>query len=59
MFLEYREASQTPAAFARWQAHWVDTVHSSNDYLARLGEERWMDLMLQRHALAEAVDYGY
>lgn len=59
MFLEYREASQTPDAFARWQAHWVDAVHSSDDYLARLGEERWMDLMLERHALAEAVDYGY
>ncbi|HKZ83839.1 MAG TPA: CoA-transferase [Anaerolineae bacterium] len=59
MFLDYQEESQTPEAFARWQARWVDGVRSSEDYLARLGEERVAGLRLKHHAPAETVDYGY
>jgi len=58
-FLDYQESSQTPEAFANWQAHWVDGARSSEDYLARLGEERVAGLRLTHHAPAEAVDYGY
>ena len=59
MFLEYQEDSKTPEAFAKWQARWVDGVRSSEDYLARLGEERIAGLRLKHRAPAEAVDYGY
>ena len=59
MFLDYQEESQTPEAFAQWQARWVDGVRSSEDYLARLGEERVAGLRLKHHAPAETVDYGY
>lgn len=59
MFLDYQEESQTPEAFLEWQARWVDGVRSSEDYVARLGEERVAGLRLKHHAPAEAVDYGY
>jgi glutaconate CoA-transferase subunit A len=58
-FLDYQRDSQTPEAFANWQARWVDGVRSSGDYVALLGEERIAGLRLKKHALAEAVDYGY
>jgi len=58
-FLDYQRNSQTPEAFANWQARWVDGVRNSGDYVALLGEERIAGLRLKKHALAEAVDYGY
>jgi glutaconate CoA-transferase subunit A len=58
-FIDYREASQTPELFARWQAHWVDNIHHSGDYLHLLGETRMTQLALKRHILSEVVDYGY
>jgi glutaconate CoA-transferase subunit A len=58
-FLDYQRDSQTPEAFADWQAKWVDDAKSGDDYLALLGEERTAGLRLKNHALAEAVDYGY
>jgi len=58
-FLDYQRDSQTPEAFANWQARWVDGVRNSGDYVALLGEERIAGLRLKKHALAEAVDYGY
>ncbi|HET7088506.1 MAG TPA: CoA-transferase [Anaerolineae bacterium] len=59
MFLDYQEESQTPEAFAQWQARWVDGVRGYEDYLARLGEERVVGLRPKHHAPAEIVDYGY
>ena len=58
-FIEYQQNSKTPAAFAAWQARWVDGVHTSADYLALLGEERAAGLRLKEHAWSETVDYGY
>jgi glutaconate CoA-transferase subunit A len=58
-FLDYREQSQTPAAFARWQATWVDGVESSEAYQALLGEERMAALALERHAPSATADFGY
>jgi glutaconate CoA-transferase, subunit A len=59
MFLDYQRDSQTPEAFADWQAQWIEGVRSTDDYLALLGEERIAGLKLKHHALAAAVDYGY
>jgi glutaconate CoA-transferase subunit A len=59
MFLSYQRESQTPEAFAAWQARWVDGVQNQDDYLALLGPERTASLALKYHDLSEAVDYGY
>jgi len=59
MFLSYQRESQTPEAFAAWQARWVDGVGDRGEYLALLGQERAAGLALKHHALSEAVDYGY
>lgn len=59
MFLSYQRESQTPEAFAAWQARWVDGVRDREEYLALLGQERTAGLALRHHALSEAVDYGY
>ncbi len=59
MFLDYQADSQTPEAFAAWQARWVDGAPGADDYLALLGEERVTRLKLKSHAPAETVDYGY
>jgi hypothetical protein len=58
-FIDYRATSNTPEAFAGWQARWVDSVQSSDDYLSLLGTERMAGLAIKNHALSEAVDYGY
>jgi glutaconate CoA-transferase subunit A len=58
-FLDYQENSKTPEAFTQWLATWVDGVHSSDDYLALLGDERRAELALRTHALSEVADYGY
>ena len=59
MFLDYQKESQTPEAFAQWQARWVDGAREADDYLALLGAARVHGLKLTLRALAEAVDYGY
>jgi len=58
-FLDYRENSKTPELFAAWQAKWVGSVQSSEDYQQLLGEERMAELALKHHVLAETADYGY
>jgi glutaconate CoA-transferase subunit A len=58
-FIEYQQNSKTPAAFAAWQARWVDGVRTSSDYLTLLGEDRIAGLSLKTHAWSETVDYGY
>ncbi len=58
-FLDYRDASRHPETFLRWQAHWVDSVHSPDDYLSLLGEPRRRQLALSRHLFSEPADYGY
>ena len=58
-FIDYRKNSQTPQAFANWQARWVDAIKNSDDYLALLGQERIAGLTLKTHLFSEPVDYGY
>ena len=58
-FLDYREESKTPEAFAGWLAEWVDGTSGTDGYLARLGEARLNALRLKGHAPSAGVDYGY
>lgn len=58
-FVEYRDASRTPAGFTKWRTQWIDAVHSPSDYLERLGESRRRKLRLSQHVFSEATDYGY
>lgn len=58
-FIDYQQNSKTPEIFAAWQARWVDSVRSSQDYQALLGSERQAKLGLKTHAWSEPVDYGY
>jgi glutaconate CoA-transferase subunit A len=58
-FIDYRNESKTPELFKAWQNRWVDSVHSSQDYMNMLGEERKTALALTHHDLSEPVDYGY
>ena len=58
-FLDYREESKTPEAFAAWLAEWVDGTSGTDGYLARLGEARLNALRLKGHAPSAGVDYGY
>jgi len=58
-FIDYRNESKTPALFSAWQQRWVDSVHSSREYLDLLGEERKTGLALRHHDMSEPVDYGY
>jgi glutaconate CoA-transferase subunit A len=59
MFVSYQRESQTPDAFAAWQARWVDGVRDRDGYLALLGQARLAGLALKTHAISESVDYGY
>ncbi len=58
-FIDYRTESKTPEAFAGWQARWVDSVQSYDDYLGLLGKDRIAGLALNNHVISESVDYGY
>ncbi len=58
-FIDYRADSKTPEKFADWQARWIDSVKSANDYIGLLGKERIAGLALKNHVISEAVDYGY
>lgn len=58
-FLDYRDQSKTPQLFSEWQKFWVDSVHSSQDYIQKLGNKRIELLSLKNHLFSEAVDYGY
>jgi glutaconate CoA-transferase subunit A len=58
-FIEYRDQSQTAAAFAGWRRQWVDSVRTPQDYQILLGLERMNALTLKQHLYSEPVDYGY
>ncbi len=58
-FIDYRDQSQTVAAFAGWLRQWVDSVRTPEDYLHLLGHERMEALKLKHHLYSEPVDYGY
>jgi glutaconate CoA-transferase subunit A len=58
-FLEYKAQSQTPEAFAEWQARWIDDVQDWEGYLALLGQERLSDLGLRVKTPSAPADFGY
>jgi len=58
-FLDYRDQSLTPEAFAGWQSGWVDGVRYSSEYVALLGEERIAQLSIKSRALSAPADFGY
>jgi len=58
-FIDYRDQSQTAAAFAGWRRQWVDSVRTPEDYLDRLGSERMNSLRLKHHVYSEPADFGY
>ncbi len=59
MFIDYRNQSKTAALYAAWKKHWVDSVHSHEDYLKLLGPERIAELAIKNHVFSETVDFGY
>jgi glutaconate CoA-transferase, subunit A len=58
-YLEYRNSSKTPEAFARWKHTWVDEPADRQAYVRCWGEERLVALKLNHHLLSEPADYGY
>ncbi len=58
-FIEYRNASRTPALFAEWVARWVNPVGSAEDYMNLIGKEKTDALAIKTHLISETVDYGY
>jgi glutaconate CoA-transferase subunit A len=58
-FIDYRDGSKTPEAFARWQERWVGAPKSREDYLKLLGAERRSELALRNHLFSAPADYGY
>ena len=58
-FIDYRDQSQTAAAFAGWRRQWVDSVRTPQDYQMLLGLERMHSLRLKHHVYSEPVDFGY
>jgi len=58
-FIDYRNQSQTPDDFARWQNQWIDDVHTAQDYTKLLGDQRMAELSIKNHDFSKPVDYGY
>ncbi len=58
-FHEYHQQTRTPEGFEQWLSEWVRGVADRQDYLARLGAERWQELAVKTHHYAAPVDYGY
>ncbi|HZD57809.1 MAG TPA: CoA-transferase [Anaerolineales bacterium] len=58
-FLDYRDESIRPQAFAAWQARWVDGVEDQAGYMTLLGEERMAQLRLKVNAPSAEANFGY
>ena len=58
-FIDYRNESKTAALFAKWKHRWVDNIHSHEDYLDLLGQQRMAGLAIKNHVFSETVDFGY
>jgi glutaconate CoA-transferase subunit A len=58
-FIDYRYNSGSAEQFAAWQARWIDSVRSSQDYCNILGQERMNTLSLKHHVFSEPADFGY
>ncbi len=58
-FREYHAQTRSVEGFEQWLAEWVTGVANRQDYLARLGTERWNGLAVKTHRYAAPTDYGY
>jgi len=58
-FIDYRNQSRSPEAFARWRKKWIDAVEGPQSYPALLGAERKASLVLKHHLPSVPVDFGY
>ncbi|HEY7127430.1 MAG TPA: CoA-transferase [Ktedonobacterales bacterium] len=58
-YREYHQQTRTLDGFHAWQEHWITGVANRQEYLARLGSERWDALAIKTHRYAAPVDYGY
>jgi glutaconate CoA-transferase, subunit A len=56
-YLEWDRISRDPERLAAWLDEWVYGTATHEEYVAKLGEERWAEL-IPRPALSGAVDYG-
>ena len=56
---EYHRATRDLDGNARWLESWVTGVADRDEYLQKLGAERWRGLQRQEHRYAAPVDYGY
>ena len=58
-FRDYHTQTRSVEGFEQWLAEWVTGVANRQDYLARLGAERWNGLAVKEHRYAAPTDYGY
>jgi glutaconate CoA-transferase subunit A len=59
MYHEYHTASRSEVGFGTWLDEWVMNIANRDEYLAKLGNERWGALQAQKVRNAAAVNYGY
>ncbi|MEP7199987.1 MAG: CoA-transferase [Chloroflexota bacterium] len=59
MYHEYHAASRTVDEFVGWLDGWVVGVADREEYLDRLGTERWGALQAKKARNAASVNYGY
>ncbi len=58
-FRAYHAQTRSIEGFQQWLAEWVTGIANRQEYLARLGAERWQMLGVKEHRYAAPVDYGY
>ncbi len=58
-YREYHIQTRSLEGFEQWLAAWVRGVANRQEYLARLGTERWQSLAVKEHRYAAPTDYGY
>ena len=58
-FREYHQQTRALDGYHAWLARWVTGVANRQEYLARLGNERWAALAPKARRYAAPVDYGY
>jgi glutaconate CoA-transferase subunit A len=58
-FIDYRNRTQQETGFDEWRSEWIDGEPGSDEITGLISEETKNRLRITRHALSEAVDFGY
>lgn len=58
-FLDYATQTRTAAGSAAWLREWVHDPADRAAYLAKLGRERWSELLVQNPARGEQAEWGW